>query len=108
MELVVGFSVLGEIMIEDINIVSRIDDNEDFGIIFFVVMVMVDVVVETAVLVVCDELITVIVEDGTTRNDNNIYTNVTRLEPIERRSVKVNHVHHNLKKMFITLVWILE
>ena len=43
---------------------SRIDDDEDFGIIFSVVMVTVDVVVETAV--VCDELITVIVEEGTT------------------------------------------
>ena len=63
-ELVVGFSSLGEITIEEINIVSRIDDNEDFGIIFSVVMVTVDVVVETAV--VCDELLTVIVEDGTT------------------------------------------
>ena len=93
-------------MIEDINIVSRIDDDEDFGIIFSVVMVTVDVVVETAV--VCDELITVIVEEGTTRNDNNIYANVTRLELIERKSVKVNHVHHNLKKIFITLVRILE
>ena len=85
---------------------SRIDDDEDFGIIFSVVMVTVDVIVET--VVVCDELITVIVEEGTTRNDNNIYTNVTRLETIERKSVKVNHVHYNLKKMFITLVWILE
>ena len=43
---------------------SRIDDDEDFGIIFSVVMVTVDVVVET--VVVCDELITVIVEEGTT------------------------------------------
>ena len=43
---------------------SRIDDDEDFGIIFSVVMVTVDVIVET--VVVCDELITVIVEKGTT------------------------------------------